>query len=106
MGLFDFLKPKNKTEQIMIESIRNNADLIQKSEGKGRSEAEYLSICTLLDDLRSRVRGDEGRKLVMVIVARDYPYLLDDVVRYSEWARGKLKLSPDDEAAMEKRRPR
>jgi hypothetical protein len=65
------MKPKNRTEQIIIESIRRNADLIQKSEGKGCSEADYLSICALLDDLRSRVRGDEGRRLLMVIVARD-----------------------------------
>ena len=103
MGLFDFFKPKHRGAQFIMDSIRHNAEVIQKSEGKDRTEAEYLSICALLYDLRGRERGSEGCKLAMVIVARDYPHLLNDIVRYSEWDSGKLKLSPDDEAAMEKR---
>ncbi len=100
MGLFDFLKPNANAERSLCDSIQHNADIIEKSEGKDRKKAEYLSICTLLDDLRPRERGEEGRRLTMVIVARDYPHLLNDVVRYSEWASGKLQLSPTEEAVM------
>ncbi len=60
MGLFDFLRAKNNTTQMLLDLIVYNADIIEKNEGKSRKDAEYLAICMIIDDLSQRPNGREG----------------------------------------------
>jgi len=103
MGLLDFLKPKDKSRQLLLEAISHNADIIERSEGKERGEAEYLAICLLIDDLSKRPNGRKGYLLVMDILQNEHQARLNDVVTYVGWTTGKLVFKPEFEAAMRER---
>jgi hypothetical protein len=106
MGLFDFLKPKDKSRQLLMDAIAYNADIIQRDEGKNRSDAEYLAICLLVDDLGKRPNGREGYQKLMDILANEYRPHLNDIITYVAWSTGKIILKPEFEAAMRARHAR
>ena len=85
MRLFEILKATDSVEQRVIKTIRFNARIIQKMEGKSHFEAVYWSIRTLLDSLRTQERGECSRKIVIWIVEKRYPQHLQNVLRYSAW---------------------
>jgi hypothetical protein len=60
MGLFDLFKPKDKSRKLLLDMISYNADIIERDEGKPRSEAEYLAICLLIDDMQGRPKRSQG----------------------------------------------
>jgi hypothetical protein len=103
MGLFDFLRANDNVRRRLVKTILLNAYIIQKTEFKSRREAEYLSICTLLDSLRTQPGGENARDILMTIVERAYPQHLRDVLEFSSWVSGERKLGPQEEAAMERR---
>lgn len=103
MGLFDFLKPKDNSRKMLVDLLTHNADVIEKSEGKDRSEAEYLAACLIIDDLSRRPNGREGYQQMMEILKADYPQHLNDVITYVGWSTGKLHFKPDYDAYMRAR---
>lgn len=68
MGLFDFLKPKDKDQRRLMELISHNANIIHGTEGRTRGDAEYIAICMIIDDLRPRPNGGKGYKTMMDIL--------------------------------------
>jgi hypothetical protein len=101
MKIFGF--GKTKSQKQLADMIAHNADIIQRTEGKSRKDAEYLSICTLLDDLSQRSNGSTGWRETMALVQADYPQHLNDVMTYVGWSSGQLKLNSEAEAALKKR---
>jgi hypothetical protein len=106
MGLFNILKPKKSGRQLLLDGISHNADVIERTEGKSRKDAEYLAICTLIDDLSKRPNGRQGYLEVMEILKTRYPEHLNDVITYVGWSTGKLVFKPEFEEALRKRHAR
>lgn len=100
MGLFDFLKPKQSNESLLVELIDHNATHIAATEGKSNVEATYLSICVLFDDIQRRHNGPKGYKSMMGLLQTKYAEHFPDVVTYIAWSTGKLELSAEAEAAL------
>ena len=100
MGLFDIFKPKPSKDALLKDMIAHNAMIILTTEEKTQAEAEYLSICLLIDDLSARPNGREGYKQIMIILERNFPQHSGDVITYVGWSTGKLKLKPEAEAAL------
>ena len=103
MRLFDIIRANDNVRQRLVQTILLNAYIIQKTESKSRREAEYLSICTLLDSLRTQTGGENAHDILILIVERAYPQHLRDVLEFSDWLSGERKLGPQEEAAMERR---
>jgi hypothetical protein len=103
MRLFDILRANDNVRRRLVQTILLNAYIIQKTESKSPREAEYLSICTLLDSLRAQTGGANARAILIMIVERAYPQHLRDVLEFSDWLGGGRKLRPQEEAAMERR---
>ena len=53
-------KPKDASRQRLLDLLIHNADIIQRNEGKNRSDAEYLAACMIIDDLQKRPDGRPG----------------------------------------------
>ena len=94
MRLFDILRANDNIRRRLVQTILLNAYIIQKTEFKSRREAEYLSICTLLDSLRTQTGGANARAILIMIVERAYPQHLRDVLEFSDWQSGRRKLGP------------
>jgi hypothetical protein len=103
MGLFDLFKPKDKSRRLLLDSIAHNAEIIERDEGKSRSEAEYLAICRIIDDLRRRPNGREGYPKVMDILKNEHQRHLNEVVTYVAWATGQFAFKPEFDALMRAR---
>lgn len=87
--------------KMLVDIIEYNAGLIEKNEGKPKSEAEYLAICVLLDDLSTRPMGEKGYQIVMKrILPVKYPQHNNDVRLYLGWKRGLLHLKPEVEREL------
>lgn len=105
MGVIDSLF-QNKDHALLLDLIRHNADVIQRSEGRTRKDAEYLAICLALDDLAQRENGQEGHKKVMEILQSEFSEHQSDVMVYLAYTRMDLPLKPDAEAALQARHRR
>lgn len=103
MGLFDFLRPKDQSLELLRGMVTHNVDIIQKNEGKSRKDAEYIAFCMIIDDLHKRPNGREGYAKLMDILKADYPQHLNDVIIYVAWSTGKLQFKPEAEAEMKRR---
>ena len=103
MGIFDFFKPKDKSRRLLLDLIAHNAEIIERDEGKSRSEAEYLAICRIIDDLRRRPNGREGYLKVMDILKNEHQRHLNEVVTYFAWATGQFDFKPEFDALMRAR---
>jgi hypothetical protein len=97
MGFFDFLKskPDPRTSLILVDLIENNADQIVLKEGKPRSEAIYLSICMVYENLRTRPNGREERKALIKLLEDRYCAARDDVMTNIARTRGMIELKPE-----------
>ena len=104
MALFNFGKPKPSPDKMLVDLIEHNADQIVATEGKTRDEATYLSICLVLDDLKTRPNGAAGHKAIMdMLLMGQYQKHTNDVLTYLAWSSGEIKLKPEYEAALIKR---
>jgi hypothetical protein len=103
MGLFDFLKPKDRNRQMLVELLTHNAEIIEKQEAKSHDEAVYLAACLIIDDLSTRPNGQAGYRQMMEILQSDYPEHFNDVITYVGWTTGKLHFKPEFEAKMRAR---
>ena len=72
----------DKGKKMLRDIIEHNADMIEKDEGKSRLEAEYLSICLLIDDLAKRLHGKKDRLTVMDMLKNEYSHHHNDVLAY------------------------
>lgn len=106
MAIFDIFRKPDKTKKMLADLIEHNAYIIQKEEGKERTEAEYLAICLIFDDLMTRPQGQKGHQALMAIVQTDYPKHFNDIITYLGWVTGKLHFKPEFEEAMRKRHAR
>ena len=70
------------------------------------TNAEYLAVCLLIDDLSKRENGREAYQKVMDILQKEYHQHLSDVITYVAWTTGKIVLKPEAEAAMRARHAR
>lgn len=104
MGFFGSLfGDKDRKRKRLLELIEHNADWIEKDEGRTRIDAEYLSICLVLDDLATRPNGQKGHQVVMDILSNEYSEHHNDVMTYLVVKSGKIKLKPESEEALIKR---
>lgn len=87
----------------LLEGIEFNTKQIAYREGRSKLDSEYLAICTLLDDLRTRERGQKGITLVMDILRNEYSTHQSDVLIYLTWQSGKRSSKDDAERAIRKR---
>jgi hypothetical protein len=101
--MFGFGKSKKRPDAMLVELIEHNADQIARNEGKDRSEATYLAICLVLDDLMSRENGRSGYQTVMGLLETRYLQHMNDVITYVAWSTGRIKLSGEAEAEMMRR---
>lgn len=88
MGFFNSLF-ENKDKKLLRELIEYNAQIIEKEEGRSRIDAEYLAICTCLEDLATRNNGKQGHKIVMEMLKNEYSQHYQDVMEYLEIQSGK-----------------
>ena len=102
MGLLNSLFG-NKDKKMLYELIEHNADMIEKDEGRTRHDAEYLSICLVLDDLANRPNGAKGYKVIMDMLSNEYSQHHNDVITYLAVSTGKIKLKPEAEEELMKR---
>ena len=91
------LDPNDSTGQLLLDSVVYNADIIERTEGKTRHDAEYLALCALIDDLRTRERGSTGIRKLQEVVAIAFPQHSRDLAIYIDWADGKARI---DEKAL------
>jgi hypothetical protein len=103
MGLLDLVKLGDRDKRMLAEHIAHNADVIEKSEGKTRKDAEYLAICLILDDLQTRPKGRSGYLKVMDLLRGRYHEHHNDVITYLAWSNDRIHLKPDAEAALRNR---
>ncbi|GJQ58445.1 MAG: hypothetical protein D8M57_14550 [Candidatus Scalindua sp. AMX11] len=102
MGFLDSLFGK-KDKKMLLELVEHNADMIEKDEGRTRTDAEYLSICLVLDDLATRPNGNKGYKIIMDMLQNEYSQHHNDVFTYLAVKSGKIKLKPEADEALMKR---
>ncbi len=105
MGFFGSLF-EDKFRKMLLELIEYNADAIEKDEGRTRVDAEYLSICLVLDDLATRPNGLKGHQAVMDMLSNEYSEHHNDVMTYLVVKSGKVILKPEAEEALIKRHQR
>lgn len=99
--MFGFGKTIKGPEALLVDMIEHNADIIEKDEGKPRSEATYIAICLVIDDLMGRgPAGRNGYLAVMELLKTRYSQHMSDVVTYIAWSTGKITLTPEADAAM------
>lgn len=72
----------DKSKKMLRDIIECNADMFEKVEGQSRLEAEYRSICLLLDDLSKRLHGNKDRLTVMDMLENEYSHHHSDVLAY------------------------
>jgi hypothetical protein len=72
----------DKGKEMLRDIIEYVADIIEQDESKSRTEAEFQSICMLLDDLYKRVHGNTDRLKVMDMIKDEYSHHHDDVLDY------------------------
>ncbi len=87
----------------LFEMIEYRASVIEKDEGRTRADAEYLSLCSFLDDLATRPNGLGGYKIIMDLLTNEYSQHHNDVITYLAAISGKIKLTPEAEEALIKR---
>lgn len=97
MGLFNNFFQKNDERQMLLDSIKFNTERISQSEGRNRKDAEYLAICTLLNDLSSRTNGQSGWKLAMDILQKEFNEHHTDVLMFLTWKSGKYSFKEEAE---------
>jgi len=102
MGVFSKLFG-DKEREMLLGMIRHNADMIIEDEGKSKNDAEYISICMLLDDLTTRENGHKGQRLVMDILLKEYVQHHNDVITYLAVKSGVIKLKPEAEQQLTER---
>ncbi len=97
----------DKNRKLLLEMIEHNADIIERDEKRSRVDAEYLSICLVLDDLSSRPNGKVGHQAVMDILTKEYSQHHNDVMTYLAVESGMIKLKPEaEEQLIERHRKR
>ena len=101
--MFGFGKSKKGPDAMLVDLIEHNADQIAASEGKDRSEATYLAICLVIDDLMSRQNGQSGYQAVMGLLQTRYVQHMNDVITYIAWSTGRITLNDEADAAMTRR---
>jgi len=72
----------DKGKEMLRDIIEYAADMIEQDEGKSRMEAEFRSICLLMDDLYKRLHGKEDRLTVMDLLKEEYSHHHNDVLDY------------------------
>lgn len=72
----------NKGKDMLRDIIEYTADMIEQDEGKSRKEAEFRSICLLLDDLYNRLHAKIDRMVVMDMLKDEYSHHHNDVLAY------------------------
>ena len=92
-----------KNDRLLEELILHNTDIIERDEGKTHAEAEYLSICLIIDDLSRRPNGRAGYLEIMKILQTEYPQHFNDVITYVGWSTGQLPLTTEAEVAIKRR---
>jgi hypothetical protein len=102
MGIFSALFG-GKSRNLLLETIRQNAAIIERNEKRTRTDAEYSAICLVLDDLASRPDGQSGQRLVMDILLNDYPQHYVTVMTYLAINSCQVKLRPEIEHQITKR---
>jgi len=100
--MFGFGKSKPSPEAMLTDLVEHNADQIARSEGKDRTEATYLAICLIFDDMMSK-GSKQGYQDMMDLVQTRYVQHMKDVVTYIAWTTGRIALSPEADAAMVER---
>jgi DNA replication protein DnaC len=101
--MFGFGKQKRGPGDMLADLIEHNAERIAATEGKDRQEATYLAICLVLDDLAGRPNGQEGSQAVLQLLQTRYVQHLNDVITYVAWSTGRLPLTAEAEAEMQRR---
>lgn len=106
MGIFNSLFG-DKSRNLLFETIKHNADVIERDENRTRADAEYLAICLVLDDLAARPNGQSGHRVVMDILLKEYSQHHVDVMTYLAMNSGKVKLRPEvEQEIIERHRKR
>ena len=90
----------DKDREMLLGMINHNVDVIEKEEGRSRIDAEYLSICLLLDDLTKRENGQKGHQLIMDILLKEHTQHHNDVLTYLAVKSGAIKLKPEFEKQL------
>jgi DNA replication protein DnaC len=101
--MFGFGRAKKEPTTMLIDLIEHNADQIVANERKDRSEATYLAICLVIDDLMARPDGQSGYQTVMGLLQTRYVQHMNDVITYIAWSTGRITLTPEADAAMARR---
>jgi hypothetical protein len=99
MGIFSKLFV-DKDREMLLGMINHNADIIVKDEGRSRIDAEYLSICLILDDLATRENGQKGQRLIMDMLLKEFAQHHNDVMTYLAVKSGAIKLKPEFEQQL------
>lgn len=101
--MFGFGSRKNDKNAMLVGLIERNADHIAANEGKSLSEATYLALCLVIDDLMARPDGKAGYQAVMELLQTRYVQHMNDVITYVAWSTGRINLNPDADAEMVRR---
>lgn len=86
--------------EFLHDLIEHNADQIKTTEKKSRTDAEYLAICLILDDLKQRPNGANGYRLVIDILFNEYSKHQNDVLTYLAVKYEGVKLKPEYEKEL------
>ena len=102
MGFFNSLFGDRQKKEL-LDLIQHNTDMIMKKEGRTRHDAEYITICYILNDLADRTNGSKGREIIMEMLLNEYSQHHSDVMTYLAVTSGQITLSPEAEEAFIKR---
>jgi len=84
---------KRKQREYLLNIIANNANTIRQNESKPFREAEYLSICCLLDGLRTRSDGLGYFSVVIDILAKEHSQYQADAWMFLSVITGEQALT-------------
>jgi len=71
-----------------------------ETEHKTRPEAEYLAICSIVDELNEPPRPMARAEAFIRLMATRYPAHRDEVMIYMAWKSGVIEIGPDRRKAV------
>jgi hypothetical protein len=102
MRLFRWSRPRQEARRLLAELVTQQAARLQ-AQGKSRQEAEYLALCSVIDDLNKQPDGARAYRTMLQMLEQEYRDQLDEVITYIAWSRGRLALNPQREEALKQR---
>ena len=98
--MFRWPSSSRRHEEELAELLQARAAQLIGAEGKTRPEAEYLAICSIVDDLQRRPRPIARAQAFITLMTTRYADHRDEIMIYMAWKSDVIEIGPDRRKAM------